>query len=287
MGFVGLKEADFVRGPGMDADTSSTALKEAVFVRGPGMDADTSSTASPEAAIPAVITATAPKVKFYYLDKRVKGEQIRLALVVGGIPFEDVRVSYDDVASMRDTGFLPFSHVPAMQLGDDPVVHTQSQALLRWAGRRGGLYPEEHQLRIDCVTEIVNDLYTELIKVGYGAAMCRDPSSGRPMVQLTPSQRQQVAMSNGDILFPARFAQLERMLVSSVEGPYFAGQQLTIADLSFYVLASAIVVGAWEGNGVGRETLDGCERLLRIVELVGAHPRVTAWNAQNPARWFG
>ena len=223
-----------------------------------------------------------------------KIDEIMHAITTGAIPFEDVRVSYERVHELRSTGFLPFSHVPAMQIGDDPTVHTQSQALLRWAGKQGGLYPAEHQLRIDCVTEIVDDLYTELIKVGYGAAMCRDPTSGRPMVPLTPAQRQQVAMSNSEILFPQRFAQLERMLAASSQGPYFAGEQLTIADLYFYVLSSAILSGAWEGNGAGPETLDGCERLLNIEKLVAAHPRVVAWNADHrgverggATPWFG
>ena len=76
------------------------------------------------------------RLRFFYLDKRVKGECIRLALVVAGIPFEDVRVSYAEVAAMRDAGRLPFSQVPVMQIGDDPTLHGQSQALLRWAGRK-------------------------------------------------------------------------------------------------------------------------------------------------------
>jgi glutathione S-transferase len=230
---------------------------------------------------------TGAAVKLFYLDKRVKGESIRLALVVGDVDFEDARVSYEEVARMRADKTLPFSHVPAMQLGDDPVLHTQSQALLRWAGRRGGLYPEEHQLRIDTVTEVVDDLYVELIKVGYGAAMCRHPETGRPMVPLSQAQRAEVARSNGEVLFPVRFSQLERLLGHAPGGPYFCGATLTIADLSFYVLASAILDGAWIGNGVEPEVLDGCEGLLNIVKLVGNHPRVAAWNAAHPTKWFG
>ena len=99
------------------------------------------------------------RLRFFYLDKRVKGECIRLALVVAGIPFEDVRVSYAEVAAMRDAGRLPFSQVPVLQIGDDPTLHGQSQALLRWAGRKGGMYPEEHQLRIDAVTDVIVELY--------------------------------------------------------------------------------------------------------------------------------
>merc|ERR1711998_776982 len=117
------------------------------------------------------MAANTEKIKYYYLDKRVKGESIRLAMVVGGIEFEDIRCSYEKVQEMRQDGTLPFSQVPAMQIGDGEFLHGQSQALLRWAGRRGGLYPDEHQLRIDAVTEVVAELYGEMIKVGYGSVM--------------------------------------------------------------------------------------------------------------------
>merc|ERR1711907_676755 len=134
-----------------------------------------------------------PKCRYFYLDKRVKGECIRLAMVVGGIPFDDVRLSYEEVHEMRASGRLPFSQVPALQIGDDPTLHGQSQALLRWAGRTGGLYPEEHQLRIDGVTDTIVELYEHIVKVGYGSAMTRHPATGRPMVQLSASQRFEVA----------------------------------------------------------------------------------------------
>jgi len=232
------------------------------------------------------------RLRFFYLDKRVKGECIRLALVVAGIPFEDVRVSYAEVAAMRDAGRLPFSQVPVMQIGDDPTLHGQSQALLRWAGRKGGLYPEEHQLRIDAVTDVVVELYEHVVKVGYGSAMTRDPYTGRPMVPLSNGQRMEVARSCGELLYPARFQQLERLVIDG-PGPdgqgsrYFCGEQLTIADISLYVLASAILDGAWAGNGVEPDVLDGCDKLLEVVRLVGEHPRVKEWNAAHPAEWFG
>ena len=131
------------------------------------------------------------ELRYYYLDKRVKGESVRLALFVGGIEFEDVRLTYHEVQEMRVSGKLPFSQVPALQIGsgDDAPIYAQSQALLRWAGRKGGLYPEKHQLLIDAVTDVMVELYTEMIKVGYGSAMTRNPISGRPMVQLSQNQR--------------------------------------------------------------------------------------------------
>merc|ERR1719231_2050389 len=156
-----------------------------------------------------------PRIRYFYLDKRVKGESIRLAMIVGGIPFEDIRLSYEEVHKMRASGRLPFSQVPALQIGDDPTLYGQSQALLRWAGRKGGLYPEEHQLRIDAVTDTIVELFEHIVKVGYGSAMTRNPSSGRPMVQLSDFQRFEVARNCGEVLFPTRFQQLEKQVLES------------------------------------------------------------------------
>ena len=49
------------------------------------------------------------QLRYYYLDKRVKGESVRLALVVGGIEFEDVRLTYEEVQNMRAAGKLPLT----------------------------------------------------------------------------------------------------------------------------------------------------------------------------------
>jgi glutathione S-transferase len=227
-----------------------------------------------------------PKIKLSYLDKRVRGECIRLALVVGGIPFEDERLDYDEIARKRASGELPMSQVPVMEIGDGHGPYPQSQALLRWAGRKGGLYPEEWQLTIDCVTETVSELQTETIKIGYGSIMLRNPTDGQPMVRVTPGQREEMKRMLSTILMPTRFQQLER-IIEKHGGPYFCSEQLTIADLSFYAFASAISAGAWEGNGVPPSVLHRCPKLMALERAIAEHPKVKAWNDANPRSWFG
>merc|ERR1719210_3118437 len=82
-----------------------------------------------------------PKVKFTYLDKRIRGEATRLVLLLGDVPFEDERLSYEEIMERR--GELPFSQVPVLRIGNDQGLYAQSNALLRWAGREGGLYPTD------------------------------------------------------------------------------------------------------------------------------------------------
>lgn len=223
-----------------------------------------------------------PKIKLTYLDKKVKGEAVRLALVVGGIDFEDERVSYQEIAVRREAGQLPFSQVPVLDIGDGHGCYAQSGALLRWAGRQGGLYPDEHMLTCDAVVETIADLWQECIKMGYGSAMMRHPITARPMVQLTDAQHREARQMCHDVLFPVRFGQLETILQKS-SGPYFCGAKITIADIAFYAMASQILIGSWAGNGVSPDVLDGCSQLLQLVQTVEAHPRIREWNARQRA----
>ena len=64
-----------------------------------------------------------------YLDVRSIAEPIRLALHIGGVPFEDRRVSYEEIAAMREAGELPCGQVPILEVNG--VVYCQTQAVSR------------------------------------------------------------------------------------------------------------------------------------------------------------
>jgi glutathione S-transferase len=91
------------------------------------------------------------------------GEAIRLALVVGGIQFEDRRVSYSEVAALRKSGALPHGQVPLLEIDGEP--YSQSEALLRWAGEKAGLRPvDEHtRLLVDAAHSAISDLNKDLM----------------------------------------------------------------------------------------------------------------------------
>lgn len=213
------------------------------------------------------------KVKLTYLDKRVKGDAVRIALIIGGIPFEDERISYEEIARRREAKELPFSQVPVIDIGDGNGNYAQSGALLRWAGRQGGLYPDEHMLLCDSVVEAIAELWPEVIKIGYGSAMMRNPITSRPMVQLSNQQRREAMTMCHDVLFPVRFQQLEALLQRS-SGTYFCGTQITIADVAVYSMASQILEGYWGGNGITEDVLARCPKITQLVKHIDAFPAV-------------
>jgi glutathione S-transferase len=96
-------------------------------------------------------------------------------------------VSYDDVAGLRANGKLqPCGQVPLLEI--DGVPYTQSNALLRWAGRQSNLYPEEVRLRCDMVEEAISDIKEALKPQWYKHIMGRSPITGKPQVPMTEEQ---------------------------------------------------------------------------------------------------
>ena len=58
------------------------------------------------------------RLRLTYLDIKGVAEPIRLALFLGDVAFEDRRVSYEQVAALREDGSLAFGQVPLLELLD-------------------------------------------------------------------------------------------------------------------------------------------------------------------------
>ncbi len=87
------------------------------------------------------------KLKLTYFDfSGGRAEPARLALHIGGIPFEDFRFSPADFAEIRKT--TPLNQVPTLHVDDVQV--TQSDAITRYAGKLAGLYPDDDLQALFC-----------------------------------------------------------------------------------------------------------------------------------------
>ena len=80
-----------------------------------------------------------PRLKLSYFDfQGGRGEPARLALAIGGIPFEDDRVSTDWA---KRKGQTPFGSLPVLDV--DGQIVTQSNAINRYVGKLTDLYPAD------------------------------------------------------------------------------------------------------------------------------------------------
>lgn len=99
------------------------------------------------------------KIKLSYLNIEGAGEQVRLALHLAGIPFEDHRFTFSEWAGgIKAT--TPYGQCPVMVVDDGPMM-AMSGAMLNFVASidpTGSLYPEDLRSAIDVAIGLAQDL---------------------------------------------------------------------------------------------------------------------------------
>ena len=81
------------------------------------------------------------KLKLTYFDFHGgRAEPARLAMIIGDIPFEDERITFDEHAEKLSD--RPFEAIPVLEV--DGLAITQSNTITRFVGKLAGLYPEDN-----------------------------------------------------------------------------------------------------------------------------------------------
>ena len=336
---IDVLERPFVEdGDGMTLDgaasTRSVPERRALVARGlrraravvsriaPGTDVRASADPEHDARARPPRSKTPAKTTEYrlaYMNIKGLAEPARLALRLGGLPFTETRVSYDDLASARARAdaavSLPFGQLPTLTVAEMATdaagaratrvsVFGQSAAILRYVGGIANLYPvgDERKLRVDAVEECLADLRKTFTPLWYGNALPRDPTDGRLTegAALSEAQKKSALDAVTDVHVPARLRQIEALLGSDVgltpserddrnDGPYVCGASMTIADLSLYVLLDGLEADAPHkycaplATGFVSEFLDAeCPRLRRLYDAVRSDARIERWNEE---RW--
>ena len=192
------------------------------------------------------------KIRLRYFPFPGRAGAIRDALRIGRIAFEDAHVPPDRFPALKASGELPFGSLPVLDVETrgTKVSTAQSNAILRFVGRRSGLYPTNDDLRalkVDEALDLGEDLYHLLT-----------PS----MVEDDPERRMVMRKVLAEETLPRWAGYLERLLVANGRTGFVAGDALTVADLKLHWIADKLTNGSLDG--IPTSLLDG-------------FPAVTAW----------
>lgn len=194
-----------------------------------------------------------------------RGEPIRLALSIGNIDFEDYRFPLSEFPQVAPT--TPFRQVPTLEV--DGEVITQTNAILRFAGKLTGLYPDDalQALYCDEVMDALNDI---LAKVSVTFRM--DDEEEKRLAR--------EALAAGPILlYTERFGKM----LEDRGGKWFADDRLTIADLRIFLYTRNLTSG--QLDYVPTDIVEKhAPNLLAHLERVTSHPAVAAYYAKRAAK---
>ncbi len=167
-----------------------------------------------------------PKLKLTYWDMPGgRGEPARLAMVVGGVKFEDHRIGFADWPQVRPNA--PFHACPFLEV--DGVALAQSNTISRYVGRLAKLYPEDPWQAALCdeMLDAVEDMW-----VKFGTTMFI-------------SDKEALKAAREKLVSDSFNHYLEKLgqRLKDAGGQYFADNRLTVADLQVMVVVRALGSG--------------------------------------------
>jgi glutathione S-transferase len=202
------------------------------------------------------------RLKLTYFDFHGgRGEPARIALSIGGIPFEDDRVKGTDWERRKpDT---PFGALPLLE--KDGEILAQSNAINRYVGKLANLYPPDPWQAALCdeIMEAVEDIASKIAATMF----------------LSDEQKkaQRKALVEGPL--PLYLARLEQRLEAH-GGRYFAGDRLSVADLKVFVLIRHLKSGVLDH--VPTDLPDRvAPKLVEHYERIKNDPGVKAYYAKH------
>ncbi|KRX07459.1 Thioredoxin-like fold [Pseudocohnilembus persalinus] len=161
-----------------------------------------------------------------------RAEPIRLAFHIGGIQFEDNRISMEEFSKQKNEGAFKFGQIPVLEI--DGIQYAQSHAILRYVGRLTNLYPQEDPiqcLKVDQALYSIDEIVTRIIPTYF----IKDKEE-----QLQARKK----LSENEFSF-----WLEKLESQLKDGNgYFAGnQQISIAELYMVQVVDWLTRGSLEG----------------------------------------
>lgn len=202
-----------------------------------------------------------PKLALTYFDSPGRAEPVRVALRLGGVPFDDVRLTFPEFAAAKAGGVLPLGSVPVLDV--DGVRVTQTAAMLRYAARLGdaSLYPSDPfaALLVDSALDTFNDTLSHALMP---SLFERDPERKLAM---------RAELAAGPM---ARVLGYVEGLITTSGGPFVAGTSLSIADLVIALQVLQIRSGRLDGLTEGN--LAPYPRIVALTDAYLADPRVAA-----------
>jgi glutathione S-transferase len=206
-----------------------------------------------------------PQLKLTYFDFHGgRGEPARLAMAIGGVPFEDYRFTFPDFPEVRKA--TPFGQVPTLQV--DGVQVTQCDSILRYVGKLAGLYPTDPLQALFC-DEVMYVVEESTVKLG-------------PTFRMTGEEQKQarLALVNGSM--PVYLGWLQKQLEAH-GGEYFADNRLTVADLKVFVDVRGLNSGRLDH--VPTDLVEQVAPALNAhMQRVANHPAVVAYYAKFAAK---
>ncbi len=199
-----------------------------------------------------------------------RAEASRLAMVLGGIAFEDKRLAPSDWAPLKGgENCPPWGSMPILALEDGTVVN-QSRAVLRFIGKLTGLYPSDDHVTAAYIDEMVDGMEDLQAKVN---------STGQGLDDEAKIAARVESVASGNIA--AQLGRIDARIAKVGRDGHAVGGSLTIADLGVYAQACSCFSPLFDG--MKPEMLEPYKNIQAVRRTVANQPKVVEWYEKQAA----
>ena len=218
---------------------------------------------------------TKPSIKLVYFDFEGVLEPVRLALVLAGVDFEDVRIPFSEWPALKPK--TPQGLLPIMELNGNGEWKTQSGAMLRYCGRLGEnsfLYPADKMYDIEEAIGLITDLNNAFIPC---LSMANRPQllgypEGYQLTEEGKERSKALRHSFHQVTLPLFLTHVEGLLEQSA-GPWLVeGDKPTIADC--FAVPSLRRFSCGYIDDIPTNCLDSHPKVVQYLERFCALPEI-------------
>ena len=206
------------------------------------------------------------KLKFIYVDTPFwRAEVGRIALFMGDIKFDDVRIKREDFSTAKETGtlsdgtVLPFHQIPCLVVDDVSIA--QTGAIARFCGKLSGLYPTHDDVNAAKIDDFI-DFATDL-------TVMIDNTPNKTDEEKKRKARRDLATGP----LKRKLSMLEKNI--SDDSEWLVTSNISIADVAIWRLLGWLSSGILDG--MPTDLLSGFPKIRKLCLAVDKHPKIQKW----------
>ena len=198
-----------------------------------------------------------------------RAEVSRIALNIGKIKYDDIRVDRDEFIRVRSSGkldngtIIPFHQLPCLIVDDESIG--QTAGIARYCGKLSGLYPSDDNLLAVKIDQYI-DLMTDITVLTFNAG--RD---------LEPEEKIIKRKEFFDQEFTRKFKMLEKNI--SNNGKTIIANNFNISDIALWSFVNWITSGSIDG--FPNNILNDYPKIEKVFKYVKALPEIKNWVKNN------
>lgn len=222
-------------------------------------------------------------LKLHYFNIEGVAEQVRIALSLANVPFDDIHIPFSEWPAKKPT--TKYGQLPEMTLPNGHII-TESMAMLRLAGEAdesGALYPSDMatRVKVEEALGLVGDLsraWRPALYLGMRPHLFGYPTSEDWDKETKDATIKKVREAFLATELPRYMGYFTDMIKESGD-MFLLGGDLTIADIAAYQQCAYFKKGI--ADYVPKECMDPFPEVNAWMERVISHPKVAAYKASK------